>query len=134
MSMTIPEAMENLMGHMNAAITAAHTSERMKLFKAQAVCLKDVEALSMAMDALKEKAMQEKPRWIPVTEKLPDRNKPVLVRCANTTISGGYVTHIGSCDSEKFWFLRTQPDTNSFPFREWKVTHWMPLPEPPKEY
>ena len=71
--------------------------------------------------------------WIPVTERLPDSNKSVLVRCTNTTISGGYVTHIGSCDSGKFWFLRTQPGTASFPVREWQVTHWMPLPEPPKE-
>lgn len=80
------------------------------------------------------KAMrQEDRRWIPVTERLPDRNKPVLVRCTNTTISGGYVTHIGSCDSGKFWFLRTQPGISSFPIFEWQVTHWMELPEPPKE-
>lgn len=77
--------------------------------------------------------LKEQLRWIPVTERLPDSNKSVLVRCTNTTISGGYVTHIGSCDSGKFWFLRTQPGTASFPVREWQVTHWMPLPEPPKE-
>ena len=88
------------------------------------------EALGMAIDALRQ---QEKYRWIPVTERLPDRNNPVLVRCTNTTISGGYVIHIGSCDSGKFWFLRTQPGTASFPVMEWQVTHWMPLPDPPKE-
>lgn len=88
------------------------------------------EALDMAISAIRE---QEARRWIPVEEKLPDNNCPVLVRCTNTTISGGYVTHIGCCDMKQFWFLKTQPGTASFPSREWKVTHWMPLPEPPKE-
>ena len=71
--------------------------------------------------------------WIPVSERLPENNNPVLVRCTNTTIGGGYITHIGSCDMNKFWFLRTQPGIASFPVREWQVTHWMPLPEPPRE-
>lgn len=93
-----------------------------------------LEAGNMAIKALEDLVKEEKKsRWIPVTEQLPDRNKSVLVRCANTTIQGGHVTHIGSCDSERIWFLKTQPDTLSFPFRDWKVTHWMPLPEPPKE-
>lgn len=89
----------------------------------------NVEAVRLSIEALKEKAER---RWIPVTERLPDNNHPVLVRCANTTISGGYVTHIGSCDMKQFWFLRTQPGIASFPVQEWKVTHWMPLPEPPE--
>ena len=72
-------------------------------------------------------------QWISVAEQLPDNNHPVLVRCTNTTIGGGHVTHIGSCDMKKFWFLRTQPGLASFPVQEWQVTHWMPLPEPPKE-
>lgn len=72
-------------------------------------------------------------KWIPVSERLPDNNTPVLVYCENTTIQGGAVRHIGSLDSYGFWFLKTKPDIASFPFHDWKVTHWMPLPEPPKE-
>ena len=50
------------------------------------------EALDMAIDALRE---HDERRWIPVAERLPDNNCPVLVRCTNTTISGGLITHIG---------------------------------------
>lgn len=71
--------------------------------------------------------------WIPVSERLPDKNNPVLVYCTNTTIGGGYITHIGSFNSGKYWFLRAEPGIATFPVREWQVTHWMPLPEPPKE-
>lgn len=102
-------------------VRGANSAEDLPLFIAEDV----FEALRVVVPT--------KQRWIPVTERLPDSNKSVLVRCTNTTISGGYVTHIGSCDSGKFWFLRTQPGTASFPVREWQVTHWMPLPEPPKE-
>ena len=72
-------------------------------------------------------------QWIPVTERLPEDGRPVLVFCENTTIQGGATRHIGSLDSGKFWFLKTQPELASFPFHDWKVTHWMPLPEPPHE-
>lgn len=72
-------------------------------------------------------------KWIPVAERLPDNNNPVLVYCTNTTISGGYITHIGSFNSGRYWFLRAEPGIATFPVREWQVTHWMPLPTPPKE-
>lgn len=71
-------------------------------------------------------------RWIPVAERLPENNSPVLVYLKNYTIQGGYVVHIGSYDTAGFWFLRTQPGITSIPVREWVVTHWMPLPEAPK--
>ena len=91
---------------------------------------KKIAVCRMAIDALRE---QEERRWIPVTERLPEINMPVLVYCTNITIQGGYTIHIGCCDMGKFWFLRTQPGISSFPVREWQVTHWMPLPESPKE-
>lgn len=71
-------------------------------------------------------------RWIPVAERLPENNRPVLVYLKNYTIQGGYVVHIGSYDTAGFWFLSTQPGIASFPVREWVVTHWMPLPDLPK--
>lgn len=75
-------------------------------------------------------------RWIPVTERLPDHNKSVIVYCENFTIQGGHTVHIGSCDKMSgtaFWFLRTQPGVSSFPNHEWRVTHWMPLPQFPEK-
>lgn len=79
--------------------------------------------------------LREENRWIPVEERLPDRNEPVLVFCENITIQGGYTVHIGSCDKaaeSHFWFLRTQPGVSSFPNHEWKVTHWKPMPKGPE--
>ena len=60
-------------------------------------------------------------RWIPVTERLPDDDIP----------SAAYLCywrgHVQIC---KYW--RTQKHFE-FNGRAMKVTHWMPLPEPPKE-
>lgn len=69
-----------------------------------------------------------KPRWIPVTERLPQEWWPVL----------GLIQF---CDKEEppaqqvLWYLG-----NGHWRETWKgnmvesdVTHWMPLPEPPKE-
>lgn len=80
--------------------------------------------------------LREENRWIPVEERLPDRNEPVLVFCENITIQGGRTVHIGSCDKmaeNHFWFLRTQPGVSSFPNHEWKVTHWKHMPKGPED-
>ena len=58
-------------------------------------------------------------RWIPVTERVPEENVRVLV-------------HISGKRSY------TTLDTDRLQYRNWvrwgnEVTHWMPLPEPPKE-
>lgn len=53
----------------------------------------------------------KQPRWIPVTERLPEFNENVLV----------YSAHSGlMCIDANIQFDRN-------------ATHWMPLPEPPKE-
>ena len=60
------------------------------------------------------------PRWIPVEERLPEKHKIVLVFLAYGTITTG--VHNG----ELWWDdLNIVHDEN--------VTHWMALPEPPKE-
>ena len=59
-----------------------------------------------------------KPRWIPVTERLPERNNSYLV----------YV--YGEATEMNYWhgkWHRLRDDYTK------AVTHWMPLPEPPKE-
>ena len=60
------------------------------------------------------------PRWIPVTERLPDVDIPVLV----TDDAGGWTTiEVDKCgvydeSDERFWYTSQN------------VTAWMPLPKP----
>ena len=60
--------------------------------------------------------------WIPVTERLPQIGRNVLMfstkgRCAE-----------GEFDGSGWWQYRWSAWINSQ-----EVTHWMPLPEPPEE-
>lgn len=61
--------------------------------------------------------------WIPVTERLPVDWCPVLVmvREVGEPLLGSY--------RENVWFHERWNTT----FIDGAVTHWMPLPEPPKE-
>lgn len=74
----------------------------------------DIDALLDEIERL-----QAERRWIPVSERLPEMYKSVIIHCKD-----GYIT---SCQrticSEQVRF--------NFPFND--VTHWMPLPEPPEE-
>lgn len=71
-----------------------------------------------------------KPRWIPMTERPPEEelcfyscytNKGVVVECLWTNNKYG----LGPC-GEWGWRLMDVPQHQH-------ITHWMPLPEPPKE-
>ena len=79
----------------------------------------------------------ERPRWIPVTERLPEENGRYLVRYVrDIDLEGGVhsdeVRTMRFVDAQwRFPFI-CNPDVRKFVTRE-KVTHWMPLPEPPKE-
>ena len=95
------------------------------------------EALRYALDSLKTDEMYnllaETPpdifeNWIPVFERLPDNNVRVLCSAISTSISGGYTRFVGCCDNGD-WFVQTDAETVSYP-RQYKVTAWMPLPEP----
>ena len=56
-------------------------------------------------------------KWIPVTERLPERGQEVIV------FRGGYLKP--DVFAYHFW---------SKEFNSWKgITHWMPMPEMPKE-
>jgi hypothetical protein len=70
-----------------------------------------------AADAIEELS---KPRWIPVTERLPELNVPCLLYNRSQPTMVGW-----RIDEKRFRipgsFLPDHP------------THWMPLPEPPNE-
>lgn len=74
-----------------------------------------------------QKALEQEPRWIPVTERLPDEGYRVLVtRITDENYKYMRVaTYQGDCwmdDTDKF----NKPNPH-------KVIAWMPLPEPYEE-
>lgn len=60
-----------------------------------------------------------KPKWIPVTERLPEPLVDVLSYSGHKTLF-----EVDCVDETGRWY--------SGYFSEYPVTHWMPLPEPPK--
>lgn len=96
--------------------------------------------LERSLCAVMEKLI---PRWIPVTERLPEDGSLVgkliadsdgciriASQCAVITLSGGKTVYTDLIDLVSFLAKDT-------PTTEWAdcthITHWMPLPEPPKE-
>ena len=82
--------------------------------------------LGQANAALRDKV----PEWIPVTERLPEPGKMVLL-----TVSGKvknivlvYACELGEFDTDEGWVLEMWPE-----WEDPKVTYWMPLPELPEE-
>ena len=65
-------------------------------------------------------------KWIPVSEKLPDKNMWCLVICNEW---GGRITRISTFLADYFGERFEEDGKVITRF----VTHWMPLPEPPKE-
>jgi len=75
--------------------------------------------LDDAADAIEELS---KPRWIPVTEKLPGKDVPVLVYLFGDSPYIAWINHEGEWETEEFTIDR-----------DYLPKAWMPLPEPPKE-
>lgn len=85
------------------------------------------EACAMAVAALRE---QEKRRWIPVTERLPDDGDSVIVvvsgKIENTILHDAI--EFAEFSIDEGWILEMWPE-----WEDPNVTYWMPLPEPQKE-
>ena len=77
-----------------------------------------LDALAMAISAL------EKTKWISVNDRLPEEKVDCIVHYKHAYCNNDGYWAIGFCyyDGEKF---KLDP--------AYKVTHWMPMPEPPKE-
>lgn len=65
---------------------------------------------------------REAQRWIPVTERLPEHEDPVLC-----FIKNGQQDILQFDKFENLWVGM------QWKYKRHAVTHWMPLPEPPKE-
>lgn len=76
--------------------------------------------LDEAADAIEELS---KPRWIPVTERLPEDGSDVLAYLDSRITAANYYKETWQdCVMGRLYLTE-----------EGFVTHWMPLPEPPKE-
>ena len=71
-------------------------------------------------------------RWIPVTERLPERNKSVLLCMKSRTLRTGMCIQTGSYDNG-FWFVQGAAGYESLATFEFHVLAWMPLPGPYRE-
>lgn len=76
--------------------------------------------------------------WIPVEENLPDYGVKVLVwgeaSEANPPMGGVYpiITHRIDLSEKQFDWMKRSADKNGFIHTRY-VTHWMPLPDKPKQ-
>lgn len=76
-------------------------------------------------------------KWISVRDKLPEFFDKVLVY--KSTLMGGYDTGIYIAQrftelDKREWIVICDNETNKNNYRNIKeFSHWMPLPEPPKE-
>lgn len=69
--------------------------------------------------------------WVSVDERLPEKQHDWVLAACKLVPEGYYgVPHIAELRNGKWW-----SDDGKFPLIEIgvKVTHWMPLPAPPKE-
>ncbi len=85
-----------------------------------------------AIAALLINAGYRKQEWISVEERLPDNHRTVLVACKGITVGGAAPIAVGSYGGGH-WFLADAEGTLYLTkYMHIVVTHWMPLPEPPK--
>jgi hypothetical protein len=72
--------------------------------------------------------------WISVKDRLPKNNKTgeiseiVIVRTADGEVTTGW---LDALEGDKWWIVIGDDDTHTCWGLEY-VTHWMPLPQPPK--
>ena len=96
--------------------------------------IKFCKALDMAIAALRE---QEGRKWISVSERLPEDDPNVKKHIEGERF--GFLTVLaynGVVKQTNRFFCNEAryglPKTNSWEWASQNVTHWMPLPEPPK--
>lgn len=95
--------------------------------------------LQEALDTIEELTDTNVGKWIPVTERLPEIGKSVLVisygrvcfaKLLLAINNGGFPTFVLQDGLNNPPVLETTAHNE---FTKNRITHWMPLPEPPKE-
>ena len=98
------------------------TKEELVGIKGYAAMMKVVdEACILAVTALRE---QEERRWIPVTERMPEESGMYIV-----TANDGHAQRVSFVLWQKKHRMWNLTGARSY----WRVTHWQPMPQPPKE-
>ena len=100
-----------------------------------------IENTSKAYEMMAEayEAEVTKSYWIPVTERLPELDKEVLVYAVGKI--DGFIGSSVYALTERFLFKFFPSSKGTEEWRspwqyfmeDYEITHWMPLPEPPKE-
>ena len=95
--------------------------------------------LQDALDRIAELTDTNVGKWVPVTDRLPEVGKSVLVisygrvcfaKLLLTENNGGFPTFVLQDGLNNPPVLETTAHNE---FTENRITHWMPLPEPPKD-
>ena len=85
--------------------------------------IEDLEGKHFMIKKTAEWLAEKVPKWIPVTERLPDMFKHVLVNIPgmtpHPTVQEAFLEKNG------MWY------SNGFRYLAEEITHWMPLPPPP---
>lgn len=97
--------------------------KRLRSANAVVFRVKDLTLMSDATDAIEKLS---KPRWIPVTERLPEDRQSVLVHRDDGGIF--IFEYFTTSPTDECWI-----DDHLNVYSAYCVTHWMPLPELPKE-
>ncbi len=69
-------------------------------------------------------------KWIPVNERLPEKHGRYLIAEPSSLNASGFTIMIVWYSTD-YRFHDYDPEWGDIPIEN--VTHWMPLPEPPKE-
>jgi len=89
-------------------------------------CKKEhAELLSLRDEVIALRAQVERQRWISVKERLPKLNLEVWGYCLSTGYRSAMTRRKAGNGSDRWWAPHGRLIGN--------VTHWMLLPEPPKE-
>jgi len=135
----IPE--NNLIIHLYLTFnlfTFAETKKRYKMIeeKLKALCTVDNTtgenlptdqiSIKAALSICKQEIEDAKPKWISVKDKLPEPHEKVIASLEN-----GWNILLGVVDLHNKWLVYYTDGLNEAQTN--LVTHWMPLPEVPKE-